>query len=173
MNIWLRDAVELTDDSDILIHMGTGDPARFDPILDRCITGYQDYRGILPNRLTRGIFAVSTFGAVAGVSQSDITRALKQNKFARATYGELKDDFEIYPTSMDAGVEPTVMAVHFDIALPDDDCTLIDAHASDALPESVEQFLTELLRPRLKDLLQRLRPYPRLDKRDIWPEQRG
>lgn len=42
MDIWLRDSLELTDDSSVLIHMGTGDADRLDPILDRCITGYQD-----------------------------------------------------------------------------------------------------------------------------------
>ena len=72
LDIWLRDSGELTDDSNVLIHMGTGDADRPDPILDRCITGYQDYRGVLPARPTRGIFAVSTFGAVAGVSERDI-----------------------------------------------------------------------------------------------------
>lgn len=169
MDIWLRESAELTDDSDVLIHMGTGDPGRLDPILERCITGYQDYRSVLPTRPTRGIFAVSTFGVVNGVSERDITQALKQNKFARATYGDLKNDFAVYPTSMKAGVDPVIMAVHFDIALPDDDCTIIDAHASDALPEDVERTLTELLRPRLEDLLGRFRPYPRLDKRDVWP----
>lgn len=116
--IWLRDRMELSDDSDVLIHMGTGDQARLDPILERSITGYQDYKGILPTRPTRGIFAVSTFGAVAGVSERDITGAMRQNRFARASYGELKGDFSVYPTSMDAGLDPAIMAVHFDIALP-------------------------------------------------------
>jgi len=173
VNIWLRDHVELSDNSDVLIHMGTGDGARLDLILGRSITGYQDYRGLLPDRPDRGIFAVSTFGAVAGISDRDITRALKQNKFARAAYGDLKDDFAIYPTSMETGLDMSVMAVHFDIALPDDDCTPIDAHLSDALPEDVERMLMDVLRPRLKSLLDRFHPYPRLDKRDVWPDLRG
>ena len=42
---------------------------------------------------------------------------------------------------METGVDPAVMAVHFDIALPDQDCTVIDAHASDALLEDVEMIL--------------------------------
>lgn len=41
VEIWLREQMELCDDSDVLIHLGTGDPARLDSVLDRCITGYQ------------------------------------------------------------------------------------------------------------------------------------
>jgi hypothetical protein len=166
VDIWVRTDDPVPDDTEVLIHMGTG-PARLDDLLDRSVVDYDAYRGVLPTRPDRGAFVLSTFAPVNGVTERDILREMRQNQFARATFGQVREHFAVYPTSMATGLDSRIMAAHFDIGLPDEDCTVIDAHDSTDLPADVEAQVKLLLRPRLEQLLALFRPFPRLDKRKV------
>ena len=172
MTVWLRPSMGLSDEADFVIHMGTGDA---DLILrGSVIPNYDKYRDILPGRETRGAFVVSTFAAIDGVTELDILRAMKQNRFARAPYGRLHD-LVIHPTSMTAeGIPTRVMAVHFDIEIPGADWTPRSGTV-DRITADEEDELVDMLKPGLELILGRFSPAPPRggsDKRDIYPELR-
>jgi len=169
VNIVVRSKMNLTDDDDVVIHMGAGDVAH---LVNTAIDSYPRYAGLLPGRPDRGAFVISTFAAVDGVSEYDIVAAMRHRRFATAKFRELKD-LEIYPTSMDVDYLPfRIMQVHFDIVIPDGGW-MPPAGWRLGLPGSLPDGLVVRLRADSHAILNRFTPLPPRegsDKRDKYPD---
>jgi hypothetical protein len=66
----------------LLIHMGAG---ALDSVVGAALRNYGEYRALGRDGL--GIFAVSVFAVIEGVTEAAILDALPQSSFARATVG--------------------------------------------------------------------------------------
>lgn len=172
MQIELRRSPSVLRATDVLIHMGSGE-TRF-PIAS-AIRNYEAYRGLVPGRPTRGAFMISTYAVIDGVSELDILSTMPQQRFARATRAELSD-VAIYPTWIAGStIADRIMAVHFDILIPDDGWEP-PAGGADHLSESDERDLELLLTPPTAKIMRAFRPAPpRLgaDKRQLYPDAFG
>lgn len=112
MSIILRPELELNADDQVVIHMGEG-AAR--SVIRSAINNYWKYKEIRQP----GVFAVSVYGAIGGVSEEMIVAAMPHRKYGTATYGQLRASFEVLPTTIqDADLPENIKAVHFDIVLP-------------------------------------------------------
>jgi hypothetical protein len=102
----------------LLIHMGAG---ALDSVVRAALRNYGEYRALGRDGL--GIFAVSVFAVIEGVTEAAILDALPQSSFARATVGAVTaEGFDVIATSMlDANLDQAVAAIqqaHYDIVLP-------------------------------------------------------
>lgn len=114
MAVVLRPTFELTDDDTIVIHMGVG--ARRE-VVRAAIRNYHAYEGIHGRP---GAFTVWVFGVTGDVTEADIVAALPQRQYGVASYGDLRGRFELWPTTITGTAIPDrVMALHFDVLLPD------------------------------------------------------
>ena len=169
MNVILRNTMNLTDDDEVVNHMGAGDVAH---LVNTAIDGYPRYAGLLPGRPDGGAFVMSTFAAVDGVSEQDILAAMRHRRFATAKFRELRD-LEIYPTSMDVDyLPPRIMQVHFDIVLPDGGW-IPPTGWQLGLPGSLPNELVDTLSAHGQPILNHFTPLPPRegsDKRDKYPD---
>lgn len=81
--IRLRSGERPRDDDDLLIHMGAG---AADSVLNQVLRTYDDYRAVTP--AGEGLFAVSVFAVVDGVSRGQILNAMPHGQHGTATYAE-------------------------------------------------------------------------------------
>ncbi len=169
MGVLLRQVMNLSDDADVVIHMGTGEVAH---IVSNAIDGYSKYAGLLPGRSDCGAFVMSTFAAIDGVSERDILAAMRQRRFATAKYRDLRD-LEIHPTSMDVDYLPDrIMQVHFDIVIHEGDWVPAPGWRL-GLPDGLPEGLLSTLHANCQGILSRFTPLPPRDgndKRDHYPD---
>lgn len=148
MTIILRPSLELSDDDDLVIHMGAG--ARRD-VARAAIRNYHAYEGI---RGGAGAFTVSVFAAIGGVTEPEIVEALPQRQYGVARHGDLRDRFTLWPTTITGtGVPDRVMAVHFDVVLPAAGFELPAGRAIEDLTDAELAALDALLGPSVEELL--------------------
>lgn len=83
MAIVLRERFELSDDDEIVIHMGAGVHA---DVVRAALRIYHEYAGIAGRP---GAFTMSVFAAIGGVSKDDILTALPHHRFGVATLRHL------------------------------------------------------------------------------------
>lgn len=132
--------------------MGAG---AVDSVVSAAIRNYGEYRALEPNG--NGLFAVSVFAVMSGVTEAQILDALPQRSFARSSAGELiASGFELLPTSIHGpDVDPVIAAiqhVHYDIGLPSlDDGRLATLDPID--DEDLESAARRHLEPHAERLL--------------------
>ena len=148
MTVLVRPTFELGDDDVVVIHMGAG--ARRD-VVRAAIRNYHAYHGIHDRP---GAFTVSVFAALGEVTESDIVAALPQRQYGVARYGDLRGRFELWPTTIAGTAVPErVMAVHFDVVLPDGGFRLQVGAVIEDLDDDALAAIGELLGPAVEDLL--------------------
>lgn len=153
MAVRLRATFELSDDSEVVIHMGAG--ARRD-IVRAAVRNYHEYATVARSD---GAFTVSVFAAINGVAESDILASLPQGQYGTSTYGALRDRFEMWPTTIEGtGIPARVMAVHFDIVLPDGGFRLPAGSRIEDLSDEQLGRLDELLAPAVESLIPLFEP---------------
>jgi hypothetical protein len=118
VTVILRDE-PLPEGATVLIHMGAGAVAT---ALDAAVRHYGEYRSVTGNGL--GIYAVSVFAVVGGVTEAEILDALPQRSYGHSTVGAIRDaGFELLATSMiDDAMDVAIVALqpaHFDVVLPE------------------------------------------------------
>lgn len=117
MTITIRDEPSPTP-ATLIIHMGAG---AVESVVSAAVKNYGDYRSVGANGL--GMFAVSVFAVLDGVTETEIVEALPQRSFARSTIGAVTDaGFAVLATTIDdPDLAPEIIAiqrVHFDVMLP-------------------------------------------------------
>jgi len=148
VSVILRPSVELTDDDDLVIHMGAG--ARRE-VVRAAIRNYHAYEGIHGRA---GAFTVSVFAAIAGVSEAEIVAALPQRQYGVGRYGDLRDRFSVWPTTITGTAIPErIMAVHFDVVLPAVGFELAPGSTVEDLDDPALAALDGLLGPSVEELL--------------------
>jgi hypothetical protein len=105
-------------DATLIIHMGAGAAGT---VVSAAVRNYGEYRPVTATGL--GLFAVSVFAIVRGITEAQILAALPQRTFARTTVGAVVDEgFELLATSiLDADLDAAIAAiqpVHHDIVMP-------------------------------------------------------
>ncbi|HVW32572.1 MAG TPA: hypothetical protein VHL53_08545, partial [Acidimicrobiia bacterium] len=139
---------ELRDDDTVVIHMGAG--ARRD-VVRAAIRNYHAYEGIQDRA---GAFTVSVFAALGDITALEIVAALPQRQYGIARYGDLRGRFELWPTTITGTAVPDrVMAVHFDVVLPDEGFQLPAGTVIEDLDDDALAAIDELLGPAVEDLL--------------------
>lgn len=142
--IRLRSGERPRDDDDLLIHMGAG---AADSVLNQVLRTYDDYRAVTPSG--EGLFAVSVFAVVDGVSRGQILSAMPHGQHGTATFGAVRRVFELLATAIEDPDMPAEIAVlqpvHYDIVLP-------------RPPETPSGRLTDLRREQRAALEQSMRP---------------
>lgn len=148
MTVILRPSFELTDDDDLVIHMGAG--ARRD-VVRAAIRNYHAYEGVQGGT---GAFTVSVFAAIGGVTEAEIVAALPQRQYGVGRYGDLRDRFSVWPTTITGTAIPErVMAVHFDVVLPAASFQLPTGRTVEDLDDAELTALDALLGPSVEELL--------------------
>jgi hypothetical protein len=75
-----------------------------------------------------------------------IVEAMPQRQYGVATYGDLRREFELWPTTdLDADLDKAIKEVHFDIVLPDGGLELpsgagYDDHTDEQLAATTDQL---------------------------------
>lgn len=114
--IRIRDDEPLHDDDIVLIHMGAG-VAR--DVVGAVMRNYEAYVGLGGGA---GMFCVSVYGEVNGVTRDDIFAVMAHKKFGEARYGDVRTLFTVLPTTIsDPNLTSEVAALqvaHFDIVVP-------------------------------------------------------
>ncbi|HUP68354.1 MAG TPA: hypothetical protein VM142_00915 [Acidimicrobiales bacterium] len=152
MPIILRESFELSDDDEVVIHMGAGVHA---DVVCAALRNYHDYAGLAGRP---GAFTMSVFAAIGGVSKDDILRALPHHRFGVATYAALRD-LELWPTTITGTAIPErIMAVHFDIVLDDGAVTVPAGRRIPDLTDTELSELERLLRPAVAAVLPLFQP---------------
>lgn len=136
----------------LIIHMGAG---AVEAVVNAAVRNYGDYRAVGADGL--GVFAVSVFAVLDGVTETEIVAALPQRSFARSTVGAVSNEgFRLLATTLDdPDLAPEIVAiqrVHFDIVLPD----LADARLRELDPlddETLEATARSHLGPHVERLL--------------------
>ena len=112
--IELRDD-ELKDDDIVLIHMGAGKEL---DVVRSILANYDTYRGLEGEQ---GMFCISVYGVVHGVTREAIFAAMDHTKFGEARYGEIKNLVRVNPTSIyHIGAQvpsDDIQSSHYDLVL--------------------------------------------------------
>jgi hypothetical protein len=115
------------------------------------IRNYHAYQGIA-DRL--GAFTVSVFAAIGDVTESEIVAALPQRQYGVARYGDLRGRFELWATTITGTAIPErVMAVHFDVVLPDGGFRLPVGMVIEDLDDDALAAIDQLVGPAVEVLL--------------------
>lgn len=113
MAIRLRSTLGLSDDDSVLLHMGAGAVAS---VLEAALRNYHAYEGAYGS--VTGLFTMSVFAPVGGVTREEIFGELPQRQFGEAPFGEVRKLAEVLPTTMEESPLPRRIAeVHYDIVL--------------------------------------------------------
>jgi hypothetical protein len=102
----------------LLIHMGAG---ALDTAVAAAIRNYGEYRAVRDG--SRGVFAVSVFAVIGGITEAEILAALPQRSFGRSTVDVIRRaGLDLFATSIDDPDLPlavtAIQSAHFDVALP-------------------------------------------------------
>lgn len=148
MSVVLRPVLDLSDEDDLIIHMGAG--ARRD-VVRAAIRNYHAYEGI---RGESGAFTVSVFAAIGGVTEGEIVAALPQRQYGVTRYGNLRGRIPVWPTTITGTAIPErVMAVHFDLVLPASGFELPAGKSVEDLDDGELGALDALLSPTVEEIL--------------------
>jgi hypothetical protein len=111
----LRDGEELPEKATVIVHLGAG---AHDILVDKAIGSYDEYRELANDGFGR--FVLSVYAAVRGHEVGEIVEALPWNQYGTCTAGDLRELFELWPTTIideyGAPVDP-LQEVHFDVIL--------------------------------------------------------
>jgi len=149
---------QLDDDDLVFIHMGSGS---LEAASKAVINNYEDYRGLITDN---GLFCLSVFGIINGVTAESVFRAMPQKQYGAAEYGQIKHLVTALPTTIaDPDASPEIQKIqraHFDLVLP-----IGDEYLSRALSDLSDKQYQALV-TKVEHALERLLPYftPRVRK---------
>jgi hypothetical protein len=109
----LRSGEEVPEETTLIVHLGAG---ALSNLIDKAIGSYDDYREVAGDGFGR--FALSVYAAARGHEVAEIVEALPWNQYGTCTVGELRELFELWPTTIiDVYGEPIdpLQEVHFDV----------------------------------------------------------
>ncbi len=148
MQIELRADDPGLGDGDILVHMGAGDAGLVALSAARNREAYSVLVG------PPGIFAVSVYAAVRGITVERVLAGMPHRQYGSATYGQIRTaGFELIPTYVyGTAIEDDLMGVHYDIAIPvPQTIAANDLHDADERSQrQIEQALADPLGRLLK-----------------------
>jgi hypothetical protein len=148
VSVVLRPTLDLSDEDDLIIHMGAG--ARQD-VVRAAIRNYHAYEGIHGQP---GAFTVSVFAAIAGVTEAEIISALPQRQYGVTRYGNLRGRIPVWPTTITGTAIPErVIAVHFDLVLPTLGFELPAGRSVEDLDDGELGALDAVLSPSVEEIL--------------------
>lgn len=177
MPVVMRGSLELTDDDELLVHMGAGSP---DTVVDSALRAFHDYEDVIHG--LRGAFTVSVFGLVRGVTVSQVLAEMPHKTYGVARFGDLREEFEVWPTTITGtAIESRLQAVHFDIVLAKDDMVPPGQRVEDMAKAQRDRILAAL-RPTAASLMDLFAPrvgrytdkdasrkdHPRIEGREPW-----
>lgn len=147
MSIQLRPTLGLTDDDEVLIHMGAGGA---NDVIKAALLNYYSYQGLAGRE--HGMFSVSLFAAIDGVTKEEILEELPHKRFGESRYGEIREVAELLPTTVDGPFPQRIREVHYDLVLVGAESLNPDVRF-DEIPATDRQAYAEALKPHVTQVL--------------------